>query len=110
MDLTLLYFDDCPNWHLLDARLGEALHAVGGDALTVRRVQVTTDEQAQELAFRGSPTLLVDGVDAFAEPAAPVGLSCRVYRTDAGLSGSPTVAQLVAVLRAGGQVSERTAT
>ncbi len=110
MDLTLLYFDDCPNWHVLDARLGEALRAVAGDAATIRRLQVTTDEQAQELAFRGSPTLLIDGVDAFAEPDAPVGLSCRVYRTDEGISGSPTVAQLVDALRATGQVSACTPT
>ena len=30
---------------------------------------------------------------------APVGLSCRVYRTEAGLTGVPTVEQLVQVLR-----------
>lgn len=109
MDLTVLYFDDCPHWRVLDQRLGEALDVVGGEARTVRRLQVTTDEQAQELAFRGSPTLLVNGADAFAEPDAPVGLSCRVYRTPEGMSGSPTVAQIVDVLRASRQVSARSA-
>lgn len=98
MDLALLYFDDCPNWHLLDGRLAEALAALGRDDVVERR-QVTTSEQADELRFRGSPTLLVDGADPFADPDAPVGLSCRVYRTADGLGGSPTVEQLVDVLR-----------
>jgi hypothetical protein len=43
--------------------------------------------------------MLINGVDPFADPDAPVGLSCRVYRTDDGPAGSPTVEQLLAVLR-----------
>lgn len=98
MDLALLYFDDCPNWHLLEGRLAQALAELGRDDVVECR-QVTTAEQAEALRFRGSPTLLVDGRDPFADADAPVGLSCRVYRTAAGLGGSPTVEQLVDVLR-----------
>ena len=58
-----------------------------------------TPEEAEAARFRGSPTVLVDGRDPFADPAAPVGLSCRVYRTADGLAGSPTVDQLLAVLQ-----------
>ena len=43
--------------------------------------------------------MLIDGRDPFLDSDVPVGLSCRVYRTDEGLAGSPTVQQLVAVLR-----------
>jgi len=50
------------------------------------------------VGFHGSPSILVDGVDLFAEPGAGVGLSCRVYRTPEGLSGAPTVEQLRAAL------------
>ena len=42
--------------------------------------------------------MLVDGRDPFADPDAPVGLACRLYRTEEGLAGSPTVEQLLAVL------------
>jgi hypothetical protein len=61
--------------------------------LTLRRVQ--TPEQAELLSFRGSPTVLVNGEDPFAEPAAPV----RLYRTADGLTGAPSVDELTAVLQ-----------
>ena len=51
------------------------------------------------LWFRGSPTVLVDGRDPFADESAPAGLSCRVFATPEGLRGAPTVGQLLAVLR-----------
>lgn len=98
MDVALLYFDGCPNWGQTRQRLAEALSAVGADPSAYRLVVVTTAEEAERLEFRGSPTVLVDGQDPFADPDAPVGLACRVYLTPEGLRGAPTVEQLVAVL------------
>lgn len=92
MNITLQYFDDCPNWKLVDANL-EALKAEGLD-LEVAYELIETPEAATAAGFRGSPTVLVDGIDPFADPDAPVGLSCRVYRTAEGLAGSPTLDQL----------------
>lgn len=66
--------------------------------LTVTRHLVDTPEEAERVGFRGSPSILVDGVDAFADPDAPVGLSCRVYMTPEGPAGSPTLEQLREVL------------
>lgn len=97
-DVELLYFDGCPNWGETKQRLAEALAAVGADPSAYRLVAVTNVEEAERLKFRGSPTVLVDGQDPFADPDAPVGLACRVYRTPDGLRGAPTVEQLVAVL------------
>lgn len=97
MRVQLLYFDECPNWQVADARLREALAAVGRP-VEVEKVLVTTPEQAAEWGFHGSPSVLVDGEDPFAEAGAPVGLSCRLYRTPDGVGGSPTVDQLVEVL------------
>jgi hypothetical protein len=31
MDVRLLHFDDCPNWRLAEARLNQALAAMGDD-------------------------------------------------------------------------------
>ncbi len=92
MDIALLYFDDCPNWKIADERL-VAIAAERPD-LTVTRHLVDTVEEAERVGFHGSPSILVDGVDAFAEPEAGVGLSCRVYRTPDGPAGAPTVQQL----------------
>ena len=98
MDVTLLYFDGCPNWTVAEERVREALSQVGAPRDALRLQTVTTPEEAEELRFRGSPTLLVDGADPFADESAPVGLSCRVYPTPEGLAGSPTVEQIVSVL------------
>ena len=66
--------------------------------MEVRRQFVGTVEDAQRLGFLGSPTVLIDGGDPFAEPGATPGLACRIYRTDGGLAGAPTVTQLRAAL------------
>lgn len=92
MDVTLLYFDDCPNWKVADDHL--RMLSVELPGMEIRRVEVTTPEDAERLRFRGSPSILVDGVDLFADPDDPVGLSCRVYQTPNGSEGSPSLAQL----------------
>lgn len=99
VDVTILYFDGCPNWQLAHARVRQALREVGAteEAITLRPVE--TDEQAQKMSFRGSPTVLVNGRDPFADLDAPVGLTCRVYPTATGLTGAPSVERLAAALR-----------
>jgi len=101
MKISLLYFEGCPNWHITDERLREAI-AVVGHAVQIEHVLVSTPQEADAIGFHGSPTVLVDGLDPFSDADAPVGLTCRLYRTEEGVAGSPTVAQLVAVLRAPG--------
>jgi hypothetical protein len=97
MTVTLLYFPGCPNWRTAEANLRAALAQSGADVVVHRRV-VDTVEDAERLRFPGSPTVLLDGRDPFAEPGALPGLSCRVYRNDDGVAGAPTVAQLHAAL------------
>jgi len=96
MDVTLLYFEDCPNWLVakehLDALLSEH------PEMSITRHIVDTPEEAERTQFRGSPSILIDGVDAFASADDPVGLSCRMYQTPDGPAGSPTIEQLRHVL------------
>ena len=94
MDVTLLYFDDCPNWHTADDRVRAALAMVGVEATILYQV-VETQRDAEHLGFNGSPTVLIDGVDPFADPGAVAGLACRVYRTQDGLAGAPSVEELI---------------
>ena len=98
--MSLLSIEGCPNVPVADARLAEALLRAGLQHLRVEHVLVTSHEQAQALGFRGSPTVLIDGVDPFAGDApAAFGLTCRVYRTGSGLNGAPSVEALTAALR-----------
>ncbi len=85
MDVTLLYFDDCPNWRLAAIRLGEALAGLGDLAPMVTYEAVATQEEAQQVGFRGWPTVLVDGCDPFAGRDDPIALSCRTYRGPGGV-------------------------
>ncbi|MGH1525372.1 thioredoxin family protein [Leifsonia sp. L25] len=92
MEITLQYFDGCPNWMTTEQRLHELTD--GRADITIQRQLVSSVEEAETLGFHGSPTVLIDGDDPFAEPDAPVGLACRVYRSGAGFAGSPTLEQL----------------
>jgi hypothetical protein len=92
MKITLLYFDGCPNWEIADQRLAQVASEHPGVAVTRHRVE--TVEEAERIGFHGSPSIVVNGVDAFAGPAAGVGLACRLYATPNGLAGAPTLDQL----------------
>ncbi|CAN5574718.1 hypothetical protein BH18ACT3_BH18ACT3_23980 [soil metagenome] len=92
MDITLLYFNDCPNWGQAAKNL-DALATEFPDLNVTRRL-VDTDAEAQRVGFHGSPSILIEGVDVFAPKDAPVGLSCRMYQTPDGPAGSPTIQQL----------------
>lgn len=96
MEITLLYFEDCPSWKVAEEHL--AVIAAERDDVTVTRLQVSTPEDAERVEFLGSPSININGVDVFAEPGAQVGLACRRYATPAGTQGSPTLEQLRAVV------------
>ena len=98
MRLQLLYVDGCPTWELARDRLADACGQLGLSA-DVELVLVATPQDAERLAFRGSPTVLVDGVDPFAGADDAAGFTCRLYATPAGPAGAPTVEQLVSALR-----------
>ncbi len=90
MEIILQHFHDCPNWHVADRRLREALIGLGRPDQPISYQRVEDPEEAERVSFGGSPTILIDGVDPYADPAGPAGYACRVYDGDA----APTVAQL----------------
>ena len=68
------------------------------DAEVVVR-EVTTQEEAEELGFPGSPTIRVDGRDVDAVGAdGRAMLACRIYQVDGRPSPVPSRAQLEAAL------------
>ena len=91
MTITILYFDGCPNWELARERVTEAARLAGArDDIELRRVE--SPEEADQIGFAGSPTILIDGADPF--PNGTTGFACRLY----GGEHAPSVAELVRVL------------
>lgn len=93
MHLTVLTVPGCPNAPVLGDRLAAVLDDRAG--VSVAHHVVSDEDEAARWGMNGSPTLLIDGVDPFAEPGQPPGMSCRLYRDENGqLSGAPSVSQL----------------
>jgi hypothetical protein len=97
VNVTFLYFESCPNWKIANAALAQAA-TLESRTLMIRYQTVETSEAAEALEFRGSPTILIDGVDPFAAPDDPIGLSCRVYRSGGSVEGGPSIDQIRAAL------------
>jgi hypothetical protein len=90
MKVELLWWEGCPSHPAALEQLREVLREEGLDPHAVELREVTTDEQAKEERFFGSPTIRIDGEDVIPPGEGnPVGLTCRVYRTRDGRS-SPT--------------------
>lgn len=72
------------------------------DRLVLRQNE-TLGEAAtlSKLSFPKSPTVLVDGVDPFADPNAAVGLTCPLCPTETGWVGAPSRQQLTEALSSG---------
>jgi len=98
VEVRLRYFEGCPHWQTMHERLREALRTEGLADVEPILELVATPEDAERLRFVGSPTVLVDGRDPFADGDGTLGPSCRVYQTPEGLAGTPTTEQLRAAL------------
>lgn len=96
-ELELLWWEGCPSTQKALAELREALTDLGLEQAPVAMREIRTDADVREAAFRGSPTILIDGIDFAAVPpgdpaaaAEPLGLTCRVYRRrDGRISPTP---------------------
>ena len=100
MKIELFYWDGCPSYPEAHELLRSVLDERGiGDEIELR--EVTSDAEAEELGFPGSPTIRIDGRDV--DPAgasAPPSLSCRIYHLpDGRVSPVPSREQLEEALR-----------
>jgi hypothetical protein len=94
MKITIQYFDGCPHWKLADERVRHVLGDFSIDDVTLEYQFIDSPETADQLGFHGSPTILIDDSDPFITGTEQVGMSCRVYRTEDGIQGAPTEAEL----------------
>jgi hypothetical protein len=88
--VEILYVDGCPN-HQPAVALVERLSRELAIEPELRLVNVPDQEAARRLRFLGSPTIRVAGVDVDprTEERDDYALSCRIFRTDAGIVGQP---------------------
>ncbi len=97
MEVVVLYLEGCPNRELAESRARLAFERVGASG-EVRSQRIESAADADLLGFRGSPTVLLDGVDIFVEESSPYGFACRLYRTENGLEGSPSLDDLIGAI------------
>jgi hypothetical protein len=97
MRVLVLAVPDCPNAALLEERLAQVLE--GRRDVLVSRQVLHDEQEAARQGMHGSPTILVDGRDPFAESGQSGTLSCRLYRdSDGRAGGAPSVSQLRQVI------------
>ena len=82
MNITFLYYEDCPSHDEALDRLRHVLAEEGVDT-EIEIIKVETEEQAQRLHFIGSPTIRIGGQDIDPPQAdAYYALTCRAYRLE----------------------------
>jgi hypothetical protein len=88
--VELLWWEGCPSHPETLADLSDVLREEGV-AAQVELVEVESDEQAHRERFPGSPTIRLNGEDAFpAKSGEPFSLTCRIYRLrDGRISPTP---------------------
>src|ERR687889_2945992 len=81
VQVSFLYYEDCPSYDLALERLREVMaeESIPGE---VEVIKVETEEQARELRFVGSPTIRVDGQDIDPPSNSRYALTCRAYRLE----------------------------
>ncbi len=99
MKAAILYILDCPNSAAAGVSLRDALNATGHPDVLIDFRLLTSSEEAAAVPFAGSPTILLDGVDAFPTGTRVTDLACRVYRRGQGPAGVPSADELAEVIR-----------
>jgi hypothetical protein len=93
MKIELLLVPDCPLAAAAADLITTAVADTGVKA-TITGTIIASEDQALQRGFTGSPTILLNGSDPFAQVDAPVALACRLYSTPDGLRGLPGLRDL----------------
>jgi len=95
MKVELYYFDDCPSYTqaLENLKCALFLEQLPDSA---EMVPVADVAEARTKRFIGSPTIRIDGTDIEGADAEVRGYAygCRIYASESGLAGCPSVEQI----------------
>jgi hypothetical protein len=100
VDVEVLVVPDCPHRAAAVGLVRELLAELRLPATPVRVGVIDSQAEARRRGFAGSPTILIDGVDPFAQPGQAAALACRIYRGEAGAGPLPDKQALRRILRA----------
>ncbi|TDE01181.1 alkylmercury lyase family protein [Jiangella asiatica] len=94
MTIEVIHVPDCPNLSPMLQRLREVTE------IPASTHEVSTEAEAATLGMAGSPTLLINGVDPFAQgESCECGIACRLYRDENNqIVPAPSADQLRAAL------------
>lgn len=98
LQISYLYFEECPSWKQGLVNLESALDLLEIPA-EIQLIQVNEPYEAERHRFLGSPSIQINGEDLWPEERTSYELSCRVYDTSEGLKGVPEVEQIRAKLQ-----------
>ena len=95
--VELIVDKDCPNVPEARVQLGRALAGLG---LLAKWDEWDRESPAapEHVRHYGSPTILVDGRDVAGDGTTAAANCCRVYQTDDGIRGVPSVEMITAAL------------
>jgi hypothetical protein len=101
MTLELLYLPGCPN-HGATADLVRCVLREEGVVAKIKEIPISDHEGAAAHAFRGSPTLRVNGQDIESAPSGQlrVGFACRTYLVEGRTQGVPPRSWIELAIRA----------
>jgi len=94
LKIELLYFDGCPSWEKGLENLKSALKAENINDADIQLVLIANQKDVIDEKFLGSPSFRINDQDLWPEERKSYHLGCRVYQTENGLKGFPTVDML----------------
>ena len=91
--IEVQHFEGCPNSSEMIVRVKAAIKEFGNQ-IDYKEVLVESSEEADLVKFRGSPTVLINGIDLENMPEPKAGnLACRYYK-----NGLPSVERIKSLI------------
>jgi hypothetical protein len=99
VDVELLVVADCPSKAEAVTLVQSALRDIGLRNIEIIVNVIHTQHEAERRGFSGSPTIMINGTDPFAEPGQVPALACRIYTHANGPSALPDLRLLRQALK-----------
>lgn len=100
MKIQFLYFNGCPSYKQGLENLKQVLRELSISE-DFEMINIDSDDKAKEYNFIGSPTIRInkEDIDPKAREVKITGYKgCRIYQTEEGIKGAPTIKMLKKVI------------